>query len=126
MEKYIEKLIDILVEFCGKFILAIVILFVGFKVVKIVLKKVKKGKGFTKLEKTSQTFILSILNVTLRTIITIVAVTTVGIPIASVIAILGSAGLALGLALQGGLSNIAGGLMIMIFKPPEDEFSALT
>jgi len=117
MEKYVHKLVDLLVEFSGKIILAIVILFVGFKLVKFFLGKLSKGRGFTKLEKTSQTFILSILNITLKIIISIISVTTVGIPIASVVTILGSAGLALGLALQGGLSNIAGGVMIMIFKP---------
>lgn len=117
MEKYVQKLVDLLVSFSGKLILAFIILFVGFKLVKFFLGKLSKGRGFTKLEKTSQTFILSILNITLKIIISIIAVTTVGIPIASVVTILGSAGLALGLALQGGLSNIAGGVMIMVFKP---------
>ena len=117
MEKYVQKLIDLLVNFSGKLILAIVILFVGFKLIKFFLGRLSRGKGFNKLEKTSQTFILSILNVTLKIMISIIAVTTVGIPVASVVTILGSAGLALGLALQGGLSNIAGGVMIMVFKP---------
>ena len=117
MERYLQKFLDFVVEFCGKFVLAALILLIGFKVVSFALKKLKKSKGFNKLEKTSQTFIISILNVIFRSIVSIIAVTTLGIPVASVVAILGSAGLAIGLALQGGLSNIAGGVMIMIFKP---------
>ena len=85
--------------------------------IKFLVKKISKGRGFTRLEKSSQTFILSICNIGLKILVIIMAITTLGIPMASIIAVLGSAGLALGLALQGGLSNIAGGVMIMFFKP---------
>ena len=117
MEKYLDKIIDGLVSFGGKLLLACIIILVGFKLVNFVMKRLHKGIGFNKLEKTSQTFISSIVSIALKTIVIITAVTTMGIPMTTVITIVGSAGLALGLALQGGLSNIAGGVMIMIFKP---------
>lgn len=117
MEKVIEKIIDELIAFSGKLFFAIVIIVIGFKLIKFLMKRVQKGRGFNKLEKSSQTFISSIINVTLKIIVLIVAITALGIPMTSVVAIIGSAGLALGLALQGGLSNIAGGVMIMLFKP---------
>lgn len=117
MEKFIEKLVDALIDFSGKLFVAILILIIGFKLVQLFMNKIKKGKGFNKLEKSSQTFIASILNITLKIIIIITAIATLGIPMTSIVAIITSAGLALGLALQGGLSNIAGGVMIMIFKP---------
>lgn len=117
MEKLIKKILDGSVELVWKVFIAIIIIVVGFKIVEYILNRVKKTKGFNKIEKTSQSFILSILSVSLKIIVVIIAITNLGIPITSVITILGSAGLALGLALQGGLSNIAGGVMIMLFKP---------
>ena len=117
MEKIIEKIVDGSIELVWKVFLAILIIVVGFKIVEFIISKIQRGKGFNKLEKSSQTFISSILVVSLKAIIVIIAITNLGIPLTSVITILGSAGLALGLALQGGLSNIAGGVMIMLFKP---------
>ena len=117
MEKIIDKILEALISFSGKLLIAGIVIIIGFKITKIIMKKIKKGKGFNKLEKSSQTFISSILNILLKGIIVITAITIIGIPMTSIVAVIGSAGLALGLALQGGLSNIAGGVMIMIFKP---------
>lgn len=117
MDKVIEKIIDALVSFSGKLFIAILIIVIGFKVSKFLMKRIQKGRGFNRLEKSSQTFISSIINIVLKTIVFITAITALGIPMTSIVAIIGSAGLALGLALQGGLSNIAGGVMIMLFKP---------
>jgi len=117
MEDIFNKIINGIVEFSGKLLFAILIILIGFKLVKFIMKRVQKTKIFNKLEKSTQTFIYSILNILLKGIVLLTAVTELGIPMTSIIAILGSAGLALGLALQGGLSNIAGGVMIMIFKP---------
>lgn len=117
MEKVIEKIIEGSVDVVFKILLTSLIILVGFKLIKFLVKKISKGRGFTRLEKSSQTFILSICNIGLKILVIIMAITTLGIPMASIIAVLGSAGLALGLALQGGLSNIAGGVMIMFFKP---------
>lgn len=117
MDKIIEKFLNGLVDFSGNLFFAIVIIAVGFKLIKVLMNRIQKGKGFNKLEKSSQTFISSILSITLKIIVAIIAVNTLGIPMTSIVAVIGSAGLALGLALQGGLSNIAGGVMIMIFKP---------
>lgn len=117
MNKVMEKTIEGLIAFGGKLIVAILILVIGFKVTKFLVGQIRKGRGFNKLEKSSQTFIASILTIVLKSLIIISAITHIGVPMTSVIAVIGSAGLALGLALQGGLSNIAGGVMIMLFKP---------
>ena len=117
MEKIIDKIMEGLVSFSGKLLFAGLVIIIGFKITKIIMKKIQKGKWFNKIEKSSQTFISSILNILLKGIIVITAITIIGIPMTSIVAVIGSAGLALGLALQGGLSNIAGGVMIMIFKP---------
>ena len=117
MKEVLDNIIDLLVNFSGKLVIAILIIIIGLKLVKLIMNKIKKGKGFNKLEKSSQTFISSILSIVLKGLVFLTAITKLGIPMTSIVAVLGSAGLALGLALQGGLSNIAGGLMIMIFKP---------
>ena len=117
MKEVLEPLINGLVNFSVKIVIAILIIVIGLKLVKFAMKKIKKWRGFNKLEKSTQTFIYSILNILLKGLVFLTAITEIGIPMTSVIAVLGSAGLALGLALQGGLSNIAGGVMIMLFKP---------
>ena len=117
MEKISEELINSLIDVAKRGVIAIIILIVGFKLVNILLKAIKKGRGFNKLEKTAQSFLISILSVLLKSIVIITCAGELGIPMTSIITLVGSVGLALGLALQGGLSNIAGGVMIMIFKP---------
>ena len=105
-----------LVPFGLKIVLALVVLFVGLKVVKILTNKIGK-KALAKVDSSVGGFILSAVRVTLNILIVIIAVQILGVPSATIIAAIGSCGLALGLALQGGLSNLAGGVMIMLFKP---------
>ena len=108
-----HSLIDITKRGVG----AIIILVIGFKLVNFILKRIKKGKGFNKLEKTTQSFLSSILSIILKSIVIITCAGELGIPMTSIITLIGSIGLAIGLALQGGFSNMAGGVMIMLFKP---------
>ena len=105
-----------LVPFGLKIVLALVVLFVGLKVVKFLTNKIGK-KALAKVDSSVGGFILSAVRVTLNILIVIIAVQILGVPSATIIAAIGSCGLALGLALQGGLSNLAGGVMIMLFKP---------
>ena len=90
---------------------------VGFKLTKLLIKLLKKSKGFQKIDSGAQTFIASFLSIVLKVILVLTAVALLGVPMTNLVAIVGSCGLAVGLALQGSLSNLAGGLMIMIFKP---------
>ena len=117
MEKISQELGNGLIDIAKRGTVAIIILVIGFKLVNFLLKRIKKGKGFNKLEKTTQSFLSSILSILLKCIVIITCAGELGIPMTSIITLIGSVGLALGLALQGGLSNIAGGVMIMIFKP---------
>lgn len=117
MEKISEELVNGIVDITKRGIIALIILIVGFKLVNFLINRIKKGKGFNKLEKTTGSFLSSILSVLLKSIVIITCAGELGIPMTSIITLIGSVGLALGLALQGGLSNIAGGVMIMIFKP---------
>lgn len=105
-----------IVPFGLKIVLALVVLFVGLKIVKFLTNKIGR-KALSKVDSSVGGFILSAIRVTLNVLIVIVAVQILGVPSATIIAAIGSCGLALGLALQGGLSNLAGGVMIMLFKP---------
>lgn len=96
---------------------AILVLIIGFAVVKWVGKLVKNSKAAKKMEPGSLAFLVSILSVALKILVIFTVAVMVGVPSASIVALIGSAGLAVGLALQGSLANFAGGIMIMIFKP---------
>jgi len=117
MEKLLEKLNELWVDAGLKLIYVIVIWFVGSKLIKLVLKLLRKGRLFNKLDKSIASFLQSFINVTLYVILVITIASIIGIPSTSIITLLGSAGVAIGLALQGGLSNIAGGIIILVFKP---------
>lgn len=117
MEKLLDKLNDLWVDAGLKLIYVILILFIGSKLIKIILKLITKGRAFNKLDKSVSSFLLSFLKITLNILLFITIAGIIGIPSTSIITLLGSAGVAIGLAMQGGLSNIAGGLVILIFKP---------
>ncbi len=117
MEEFLNKCIELGTQFGGRLIGAIVALIVGYILVCCVKKLLVKSKGFKKLDKTVQSFLKSSVTVVLYLLLLICVIGILGIPMASVVAVLASCGLAIGLALQGALSNLAGGLMVMIFKP---------
>ena len=76
-----------------------------------------KSRMFEKTDGSVKTFSLSFANIALYVLLVISVIGILGVPMASVVTVLASAGVAVGLALQGALSNLAGGIMIMIFKP---------
>ena len=121
MEEFFNNLWATLAElgtsFGLKLLGAILILIIGLKVSKWTIKLWKKSKGYQKLDITVAHFLANALKAVLYTIVIMSAVITIGVPAASLITILGSAGVAIGLALQGSLSNLAGSIMIMIFRP---------
>ena len=117
MEKLLDKLNELWVDAGIKLIYVIVILVVGGRLIKLVTKLITKSRGFNKLDKSVASFLLSFIKVTLNVILLITIASIIGIPSTSIITLLGSAGVAIGLAMQGGLSNIAGGLVILVFKP---------
>ena len=117
MDKLFDKLTDIGIDSGFKLLWFIVILVVGFKIVKIITKLINKNKKFSIFDKSVKSFIVSFVNIFLKCIVLITALASVGIPMTSMITIFGTASLAIGLALQGGLTNMVGGLTILIFKP---------
>ncbi|MBR3588459.1 MAG: mechanosensitive ion channel [Clostridia bacterium] len=112
-----DKVVAFCMESGLKLIIAIVVLLIGFKIIDIFGKKFKDTKFYEKLDPTARTFFRSFIVIALKIVLVIAAALIVGIPMASMVAVIGSAGLAIGLALQGSLSNIAGGFIILVFKP---------
>lgn len=113
----IEKLLNKAFDLGVQLLIALIVVVIGFKLIKILEKKLKKENKFAKLDNSVKTFVISILSISLKALLLVVAAAIIGIPTTSFITIIGSCGVAIGLALQGGLSNLAGGIMLLIFKP---------
>ncbi len=119
--EYVKNLVNLLQEFAvtygGKLIGALILLIIGFKLTKMLTKRLASAKAFNKIDTSTKGFIISVIGVLLKVFIAITALAVLGVPMTSMIAVIGSCGLAVGLALQGSLSNIAGGFIILVFKP---------
>ena len=113
----IENLIPSVVQFALNMIVAIIIFIVGKIVIKIVLKILNKFFERAKVEISVQKFLNSLTKAVLYVVLVMIICGQIGIETSSLIAVIGSAGLALGLALQGSLSNFAGGVLILVLKP---------
>ncbi|CAB1255046.1 TPA: small-conductance mechanosensitive channel MscS [Vibrio cholerae] len=108
---------DLLIQYGVNVISAILILFVGNIVVKAVAGSVAKVLRSKEMDKAVVEFIHGLVRYTLFIIVLIAALSRIGVQTASVVAVLGAAGLAVGLALQGSLSNFAAGVLIVAFRP---------
>lgn len=105
------------VEFAGNLATAIVIFFVGKWVVSLVVKGLMKAMQKGELDTTLRRFIANLVRMLLMLFVIIAAINALGVQTASLIALVGAAGLAVGLALQGSLSNFAAGVLIVLFRP---------
>ena len=116
-----EEIWKIVLEFLTttgiKLVVAALIVIVGFWIVKKLVKLLTKAKFYQSLDPSAGRFIFGFVKIALQVVIALTAVAYLGIPMTNIIAVLGSCGLAIGLALQGSLSNFAGGLLLLIFKP---------
>ena len=112
-----EALTNLCTTVVGKVLLAIVVWFVGKFIVSKILGLVGKIKVLDKIEPNTRSFVLSALKWLLYIILVVSIVAILGVPMASVITVLGTAGAAIALSLQGSLSNLAGGIMLVIFRP---------
>ena len=108
---------DILFQNIPKILVALIILWIGWKLVKWFGKLLRKVFEKRNLDMSLQSFLLSIVDISLKTLLIITVAGMIGIQMTSFIAVLGAAGLAVGMALQGTLQNLAGGVIILILKP---------
>ncbi len=114
---YLEKLVELLMGWAPKVLLAIVLLVVGIIIINRLARLMRRIMKARDVDPTLVPFLVGFINIILKVMLFISVIDIVGVKTTSFIAVLGAAGLAIGLALQGSLANFAGGVLIMIFKP---------
>jgi small conductance mechanosensitive channel len=117
IDTWMNKAMELIVDFAPKLLMALVVLWVGSLIIHglaRVLGTVLDRRG---VEPTLKRFLHSLVTISLRILLFITVIGMVGIQTTSFVAIIGAAGLAVGLALQGTLANFAGGTLILLFKP---------
>ena len=117
VEQYTTSFIKVLVDYSPKLVAAVLLLFVGIWVIRVINKITRKIMVQRDIEPTLIKFLSDIIFWGLRIVLFIAVISKLGIESTSFVAILGAAGLAVGLSLQGSLSNFAGGMLIILFKP---------
>nr|WP_299383345.1 mechanosensitive ion channel domain-containing protein [Allomuricauda sp.] len=116
-EKHLENAIDWFWNFMPNLILAIVIFVVGLWIVRFINKMVHRFFDKKDYDPTLESFLQSFISIALKVLLFVVVITQLGVKSSSLVAMVGAAGLAIGLALQGSLANFAGGVLLLIFKP---------
>lgn len=114
---YLEGMVPSLLSFLVQVIVAIIVLLIGSRIIKFLLKLIRKSLDRSKVEAGVVTFLCSLVKYSLYFVLAMIILAQFGVTTSSVVAVLGSAGLTLGLALQGSLSNFAGGVLILLLKP---------
>jgi small conductance mechanosensitive channel len=114
---YAETFVQVLIDYSPKLISPFLILFVGLYTIRVINRLIRKIMIKRELDPTLTKFLADILLWALRVLLFVTFISKLGIETSSFVAILGAMGLAVGLSLQGSLSNFAGGMLIILFKP---------
>ena len=117
MEEFWKKLLDGCVDVAWRLVAAMVILIIGVALIKLIVKLLKKSRWGAKADPTLHNFITSLTKAVMYIILFITLIAIMGVPMASFVTVLASAGAAIALALQGSLANFASGIIILIFRP---------
>ena len=117
LQEIMNYAIELTSNFGLKLLTALIVVIVGKQLVKILLKVIKVALEKANTEETVRIFVANLLNTVFTVIIFVAAINQLGVETTSIIALLGAAGLAIGLALQGSLANFASGILIVIFRP---------
>src|SRR5436190_2862057 len=117
VDAFIDRMFTMAAEYTPRVIAAILLLLFGLWLIKRIAILSEKAMKRRDLEVSLRTFLRSLISIGLKIILIVTVAGMLGIGTASFVTILGAAGLAVGLALQGSLSNFAGGVLILIFKP---------
>lgn len=117
MDEFMNKIIEIGATSGGKIMLAIIVLIVGLFLIKMITKGVNKHVEKSKMDPTVKMIVTKLVKILLYVVLVIGLIEILGVPMTSVAALIASGGLAVGLGFQGALANLAGGFLILIFKP---------
>jgi small conductance mechanosensitive channel len=116
-ESYFAQFGDLIIAYGGTVLLAIIFLIVGLWIIKRIIRVVGKTMDKRGVDASLQPFLKSLIGALLKVMLIISVISMLGVEMTSFIAVLGAAGLAVGLALQGSLANFAGGVLILLLKP---------
>ena len=108
---------DVVFQYVPRLIVACLVLFVGWKLINLLNKVMKKAYDRHQVDPSLQQFLHSVIDIILKVLLVLTAMGIMGIQMTSFIAILGAAGVAIGMGLQGTLQNFAGGVIILLLKP---------
>lgn len=117
IERYLQELPDKLLRFGIRVLLALVVFFIGTQLIKLVRKILRKSFERRNVDVGVSRFLDSLVKAALYILLIFTIASSFGLDAASVVALIGSAGVAIGLAVQGSLSNFAGGVLILLLKP---------
>lgn len=112
-----DSMSDTLIDAGKSIIFALIVFIIGRIVISWLLKLFKKADFVKKIDPTVSSFLLSFIKICLYVLLIISVVSILGVPMTSIIALFTTASVAIGLALQGALSNLCGGLMLLLFRP---------
>lgn len=112
-----HNLLQSMMDYGIKIVGALVVLIVGLRIIKYIVKLTAKAVNKANIDHSLKPFLVSITNIGLKILLFISVISTVGVHTASLATVVGAAGLAIGLAFQGSLSNFAGGVLLLILKP---------
>ncbi len=115
--QYFQDSVPAILNFCMRVIIAVVVLFIGRWIIRMIRRAVDRALSKAEVEEGFRQFFDRVINVALWVLLILLILAGFGITASSVIAIIGSVGLSIGLALQGSLSNFAGGVLILLTKP---------
>lgn len=117
MDFILNTILPAMVAIGSKLLFAIIVFIIGSLLIKLVLRSLDKSKAYARVDAETRSFLNSFLKIALYIVLVITIVPILGIEVASIITVLATAGAAIGLALQGSLSNLAGGIMLVFLKP---------
>ncbi len=116
-EQILQNFVDGCVNLAWRLVGALVVFLIGNLIIRFVIKRLKTGKMASKMDPMVHSFVTSVSKIGLYLILAVIVVSILGIETASIIAVIASAGAAIALGLQGSLSHLAGGVMLLIFRP---------
>lgn len=117
LKDYLKDIVPLFVDFAVRVVFALLIYLIGKKIIKWIRKLLKRALQRSAVDEGVCQFLDSAAKIFLYVVLAMAVINQLGLATTSMVAVLGSAGLALGLALQGSLSNFAGGVLILLFKP---------
>ena len=116
-QKILEAISDGAIGIGLKLVMALIVYIIGSLIIKAIIKGMGRMKSMKSIDPTAAGFIETFVKAALYVLLVVSLIALMGVPMSSVIAAIASVGVAIGLALQGALSNIAGGIMLLIFRP---------